>query len=120
MSTDWDSSISLGKPSLISLEFHVTDDIFSPNNAVRLSTVKESPVLQREGYTENAFEKGGNLVPTMEGKSEPAFGVLQGNLRHLEWTFAKQKWQRTKNVVRGDPKYETAQILPGHHEKLYA
>ena len=37
-----------------------------------------------------------------------------------EWTFAKQKWQRTKGVVRGDPKYETAQILPGHNEKLYA
>ena len=37
-----------------------------------------------------------------------------------EWTFAKQKWQRTKNVVRDDPKFETAQILPGWNEKVYA
>ncbi|KAI0685643.1 Clavaminate synthase-like protein [Cytidiella melzeri] len=72
-----------------------------PNNQVVLKTV-DSPVLQREGYTKNSFEESGNPVPTME-----------------EWTFAKQKWQRTKNVVRGDPSYETAQILPGHNEKLY-
>ncbi|EKM58677.1 uncharacterized protein PHACADRAFT_253164 [Phanerochaete carnosa HHB-10118-sp] len=74
-----------------------------PNNHVTLSTIQDSPVLQREGYTENSFEKGGNPVPTME-----------------EWTFAKQKWQRTKGAVRGDPKYENAQILPGHSEKHYA
>ncbi|THG99011.1 hypothetical protein EW026_g3259 [Hermanssonia centrifuga] len=74
-----------------------------PNNDVVLSTVKESPALQREGFTQNNFEKDGNQVPTME-----------------EWTFAKQKWQRTKNAIRGDPKYENAQILPGHNEKLYA
>ncbi|KAI0090928.1 Clavaminate synthase-like protein [Irpex rosettiformis] len=73
-----------------------------PHNDVVLKTV-ESPVLQREGYTQNSFEKDGNPVPTME-----------------EWTFAKQKWQRTKNAVRGDPKYENAQILPGHNEKFYA
>lgn len=36
-----------------------------------------------------------------------------------EWTFAKQKWQRTKGVVRGDPKHETAEILPGWNEKIY-
>ena len=75
----------------------------SPHNDVPLATVTASPVLQREGYTKNVFEESGNPVPTME-----------------EWTFAKQKWQRTKGVVRGDPKYETAQILPGHNEKLYA
>jgi len=73
-----------------------------PNNDIRLSTVKDSPVLQREGFTENEFEKSGNPVPTME-----------------EWTFAKQKWQRTKNVVRSDPKHATAQILPGWNEKVY-
>lgn len=39
-----------------------------PNNDVRLATIKESPVLQRTGFTENVFEKGGNYVPTMEGK----------------------------------------------------
>ncbi|KZT02258.1 Clavaminate synthase-like protein [Laetiporus sulphureus 93-53] len=73
-----------------------------PNNDVVLSTIKESPVLQREGYTQNDFEKSGNPVPTME-----------------EWTFAKQKWQRTKDAVRNDPKFETAQILPGWSEKVY-
>ncbi|KAI0921350.1 hypothetical protein AcW2_006346 [Taiwanofungus camphoratus] len=72
-----------------------------PNNQVVLSTIKQSPVLQREG-AENEFEKSGNPAPTME-----------------EWTFAKQKWQRTKNVVRGDPQHATAQILPGWNEKLY-
>ncbi|KAI0791038.1 Clavaminate synthase-like protein [Abortiporus biennis] len=74
-----------------------------PHNDVVLNTVKESPVLQREGYTQNQFEKIGQKVPTME-----------------EWTFAKQKWQRTKNVERDDPKYKTAEILPGWNEKLYA
>jgi len=74
-----------------------------PHNDVALATIQESPVLQREGYTQNTFEKSGNPVPTME-----------------QWTFAKQKWQRTKGVVRGDPKYETAQILPGYNERFYA
>jgi len=74
-----------------------------PNNDVVLSTIKDSPRLQREGYTENEFERSGNPVPTME-----------------QWTFAKQKWQRTKNVPRGDTKHATAQILPGWNEKVYA
>ncbi|KAI0950665.1 hypothetical protein AcW1_007916 [Taiwanofungus camphoratus] len=74
-----------------------------PNNEVLLSAIKESPVLQREGFTQNQFEAEGNKVPTME-----------------EWTFAKQKWQRTKNIVRGDVQYQTAQILPGWNEKVYA
>ena len=39
---------------------------------------------------------------------------------HTEWTFAKQKWQRTKNVVRGDTNFRTAEILPGFREKIYA
>ena len=69
---------------------------------MKLATVKESPVLQRVGATQNEFEKSGNPVPTME-----------------EWTFAKQKWQRTYGAVRGDPKFETAQILPGWNEKTY-
>lgn len=40
----------------------------SPHNDIPLATVKESPVLQREGYTQNTFERTGNPVPTMEGK----------------------------------------------------
>lgn len=93
----------------------------SPNNHVLLKTV-ESPVLQREGYTQNNFEKSGAPIPTMEGKRvdniiwhEPCF-LLKCN---TEWTFAKQKWQRTKGYTRGDAKYDNAQILPGYNEKAY-
>ncbi|TCD67745.1 hypothetical protein EIP91_011987 [Steccherinum ochraceum] len=71
-----------------------------PHNNVRLATV-DSPVLKREGYTQNKFEASGNPVPTME-----------------EWTFAKQKWQRTKSS-RQDVKHRTAEILPGWNEKKY-
>ncbi|ETW80151.1 hypothetical protein HETIRDRAFT_103344 [Heterobasidion irregulare TC 32-1] len=74
-----------------------------PHNDVVLRTANESPVLQRAGYTQNSFEKSGNHVPTSE-----------------EWTFAKQKWQRTKNVPTNDPKHGTAVILPGFQEQLYA
>lgn len=92
-----------------------------PHNDVRLETVKGSPVLERGGFTQNAFEKSGNPVPTMEGKLHLFPLRLLNIIKHaLEWTFAKQKWQRTKGVVRGDPRYENAQILPGHNEKLYA
>lgn len=41
---------------------------YSPHNDVPLATVK-SPLLEREGYTQNEFEKTGNAVPTMEGLS---------------------------------------------------
>ncbi|GBE88138.1 Clavaminate synthase-like protein [Sparassis latifolia] len=74
-----------------------------PNNEVVLATVKDSPVLQQEGLTQNNFENDGHKVPTME-----------------EWTFAKQKWQRVNNIARGDLKHETAQILPGFREQVYA
>ncbi|KAI0029137.1 Clavaminate synthase-like protein [Vararia minispora EC-137] len=74
-----------------------------PHNDVLLRTASESPVLQREGYTQNQFERSGNPVPTAE-----------------EWTFAKQKWQRRKNIARGDREHETATILPGFREQVYA
>lgn len=73
-----------------------------PHNEVRLSTIKESPVLQREGYTQNEFEASGNLVPSME-----------------EWTFAKQKWQRTKGYTASE-EHSNATILPGYKEQAYA
>jgi len=72
-----------------------------PHNDVVLNTIKESPVLQREGYTQNDFEKSGNPVPTME-----------------EFTFAKQKWQRSPQRY-ADGKHQTAVILPGFQEKVY-
>ncbi|THH28770.1 hypothetical protein EUX98_g5421 [Antrodiella citrinella] len=71
-----------------------------PHNDVVLATV-DSPVLKREGYTQNKFEVSGHNVPTME-----------------EWTFAKQKWQRTPGA-RNDIKHRTAEILPGWKEKKY-
>ena len=91
---------------------------FSPNNDVKLETVKESPVLQREGFTQNDLERTGNPVPTMEGEwyySARLARVL--TFRMPEWTFAKQKWQRTNNKVRGDARFETAQILPAGARK---
>ncbi|KAH8984782.1 Clavaminate synthase-like protein [Lactarius hatsudake] len=73
-----------------------------PHNDVVLNTTKDSPVLQREGFTQNEFERSGNPVPTVEA-----------------WTFAKQKWQRTKGVRAEDQEYRTAQILPGFREQIY-
>ncbi|ETW83498.1 hypothetical protein HETIRDRAFT_451065 [Heterobasidion irregulare TC 32-1] len=73
-----------------------------PHNDILLRTAHESPVLQREGFTQNVFEKSGNPVPTTEA-----------------WTFAKQKWQRTKGAYTYDPTFRTAVILPGYQEKLY-
>ncbi|KZV79455.1 Clavaminate synthase-like protein [Exidia glandulosa HHB12029] len=65
--------------------------------------VASMSIAWREGFTQNQFEKSGNPVPTVE-----------------EFTFAKQKWQRRKNVARGDPNYRTATILPGFSEQVYA
>ncbi|KAI0301692.1 Clavaminate synthase-like protein [Multifurca ochricompacta] len=73
-----------------------------PHNDVVLKTVAESPVLQREGFTQNEFEKSGNPTPTVEA-----------------WTFAKQKWQRRKDVTIEDKEHRTAQILPGFREQIY-
>ena len=56
----------------------------------------------------------------MEGESATLASVHALTKLQSEWTFAKQKWQRANNAVRGDSKYETAQILPGFSEKHYA
>ena len=82
-------------------------------------------MLEHAGFTQNDFERSGNPVPTMEGASPSLSSLLEKHdadfvLSRAEWTFAKQKWQRTKNKVRGDAKFETAQILPGWQEKVYA
>ena len=47
-------------------------------------------------------------------------GLCLSRFHRAEWTFAKQKWQRTKNIVRGDQNHENAEILPGWNEKRYA
>lgn len=41
-----------------------------PQNDLVLSTI-DSPVLKREGFTQNEFEAGGHRVPTMGGKLTP-------------------------------------------------
>lgn len=38
-----------------------------PQNDLKLNTI-DSPVLKREGYTQNEFERGGHPVPTMGGQ----------------------------------------------------
>ena len=89
-----------------------------PNNDVRLNTVAESPVLQREGYTQNDFEKTGNPVPTMERtyrSPHHSYPPLT-KISLTEWTFSKQAWQRSR---KNDPKHYTATILPGWQEKIY-
>lgn len=73
----------------------------SPHNNVPLATV-DSPVLKREGFTQNSFEKTGNPVPTME-----------------EFTFAKQKWQRVKGATFDTDTHKAATILPGFQEQRY-
>jgi len=68
-----------------------------PRNDLILNTIKESPVLQRAGYTENEMEKSGEKVPSME-----------------EWTYAKQTWQQRKGAYN-----EGAPILAGVTGRLY-
>ncbi len=48
----------------------------SPHNDVVLNTAKVSPVLQREGFTQNEFERSGNPVPTVEGESNQSLTTL--------------------------------------------
>ena len=79
-------------------------------------------MLQREGFTQNVFEKSGNPVPTTEGQPSLTYVITQcvrTDLAFLAWTFAKQKWQRTKGAYTYDPTFRTAVILPGYQEKLY-
>lgn len=79
MLTDLACCTSLGTCATLARRT-ITQSPYSPNNDVPLKTVKESPVLQREGFTENNFEAGGNPVPTMEGRSRSL--TLQ-----IQWKF---------------------------------
>ncbi|KAF9871190.1 2OG-Fe(II) oxygenase superfamily protein [Colletotrichum karsti] len=64
-----------------------------PQNDLVLKTI-DSPVLKREGYTQNEFEAGGHKVPTMG-----------------EFTTLKQTWQQKKGVSYQSS--EGQEILPG-------
>lgn len=67
-----------------------------------LNTI-DSPVLKREGYTQNEFESGGHPVPTME-----------------EFTRLKQTWQQSKKRGTSYEELEGQQILPGFRGKYFA
>lgn len=64
-----------------------------PQNDLVLNTV-DSPVLKREGYVQNEFERGGHKVPTMG-----------------EFTTLKQIWQQRKGKSYAEG--EGQEILPG-------
>ncbi|KAJ6621550.1 hypothetical protein B0H10DRAFT_2215191 [Mycena sp. CBHHK59/15] len=84
---------------ILYLVAYVAEGAHRPHNDVKLATIQDSPVLQREAYTKNPFEASGNPIPTME-----------------EWTFAKQKWQRTGYL---GPQRASKEVLPGFLEKIY-
>jgi len=70
-----------------------------PKNDLVLNTI-DSPVLKREGFTQNEFEKAGVPVPTMG-----------------EFTKRKQTWQQTKRTEY--KALEGVEILPGFKGAYY-
>ncbi|KAH7160439.1 flavonol synthase [Dactylonectria estremocensis] len=68
-------------------------------NDVALKTV-DSPVLKREGFTQNEFEAGGHPTPTMG-----------------EFTRLKQTWQQKKGVSH--EKHDGVEIVPGFAGKYF-
>ncbi|KZO99483.1 Clavaminate synthase-like protein [Calocera viscosa TUFC12733] len=72
-----------------------------PKSDTLLATIKESPVLQREGYTQNDFEKEGVEVPTSGG-----------------WTISKQRWNFS-NYGRETGEQRTPFVIPGYESKYF-
>ncbi|KAH8601782.1 flavonol synthase [Bisporella sp. PMI_857] len=70
-----------------------------PQNDLVLNTI-DSPVLKREGYTQNELERGGHKVPTMG-----------------EFTILKQTWQQKKRD--GYEPDEGREIIPGFRGKYH-
>jgi hypothetical protein len=71
-----------------------------PQNDLVLRTI-DSPLLRREGFTQNEFEAGGHRIPTMG-----------------EFTRLKQTWQQQKGKSWQDS--EGQEILPGFTGKSFA
>lgn len=71
-----------------------------PQNDVVLKTI-DSPVLKREGFTQNEFESGGHVIPTMG-----------------EFTTLKQTWQQRK--AKSYQETEGQEILPGFKGQYFA
>lgn len=125
-STDWDYCTSLGMLFSSSTRYIL---MLQANNTLVLTTTFPSP----RSSSRPSFSGKVILRTPLRRARTPCqpwkvriMTVIKIPGRNLtvcfvvEWTFAKQKWQHTKNVVRGDPKFETAQILPGWSEKVYA
>ncbi|KAI9151384.1 putative 2OG-Fe(II)oxygenase superfamily protein [Paramyrothecium foliicola] len=72
-----------------------------PQNDLVLNTI-DSPVLKREGFTQNEFEAGGHRVPSMG-----------------EFTTLKQTWQQKKSGVPW-VSLEGETILPGFKGSYHA
>ncbi|KAK8854537.1 hypothetical protein IAR55_003276 [Kwoniella newhampshirensis] len=70
-----------------------------PQNDLPLATV-DSPLLKREGFTQNEFEQGGHKVPTMG-----------------EFVKLKQTWQQKKRVAYREA--EDQEIAPGFKGKYH-
>ncbi|AFR96560.1 flavonol synthase [Cryptococcus neoformans C23] len=70
-----------------------------PQNDLPLATIG-SPLLKREGFDKNEFERGGYKVPTMG-----------------EFVQLKQKWQQTKRTTHREG--DGSQILPGFEGKYH-
>ncbi|PNP81241.1 hypothetical protein FNYG_05273 [Fusarium nygamai] len=70
-------------------------------NDLVLNTI-DSPLLKREGYTQNEFERGGHRVPTMG-----------------EFTTLKQTWQQSQKRGITYDELEGQQILPGFHGRSF-
>ncbi|WWC90403.1 uncharacterized protein L201_005338 [Kwoniella dendrophila CBS 6074] len=70
-----------------------------PSNDLPLATIK-SPLLEREGFTQNEFEKGNHKVPTMG-----------------EFVKVKQIWQQVKRNAHRES--DGAEIAPGFKGKYH-
>nr|XP_031863873.1 uncharacterized protein CI109_000516 [Kwoniella shandongensis]KAA5530945.1 hypothetical protein CI109_000516 [Kwoniella shandongensis] len=70
-----------------------------PQNDLPLATV-DSPLLKREGFSQNEFEQGGHKVPTMG-----------------EFVKLKQTWQQRKKVQHRE--LENQEIVPGFKGKYH-
>ncbi|RKL12199.1 hypothetical protein BFJ68_g7955 [Fusarium oxysporum] len=70
-------------------------------NDLVLKTI-DSPLLKREGFTQNEFERGNHPVPTMG-----------------EFTTLKQTWQQSQKRGITYDELEGQQILPGFHGRSF-
>lgn len=87
-----------------------------PQNDLPLATV-DSPLLKREGFDKNEFERGGYKVPTMGGKSQSRHHQNFHWCFPVEFVQVKQKWQQTKRVAHREG--DGSQILPGFEGKYH-